>query len=222
MPAAEAQPAFAFLPEHPVFFSLLFLLSFNEDLFSPGNGARVAKSRDLSLVSRDQQIVTMKREGRPYSEIAEHFGISKARVSQIVSRVYEDVTDDSYREGMRLDIEGKLQVLNKLITGPGKPMVTPGGKIVCAYKDDGSGDLDYDKPLYDEFVKVDAIKTYLSALERLARQHATDRPKARDRDESQELAQAMKWVEQVAEDNKRLQKELERYQGDIVEGEIVS
>lgn len=179
----------------------------------------------MSLVSRDQQIVIMKREGKPYSEIAEHFGISKARVSQIVSRVYEDVTDDSYREGMRLDIEGKLAVLNKLIEGPGKPIVTPGGKIVCEYLDDDSGDVDYSKPLYDEFVKVDAIKTYLTALERLARQHATDRPKARQADESREFADAMVYVEQLAQENKKLMKELETFrpqEEDIVEAEIVT
>lgn len=156
--------------------------------------------------------------------IAEDIGISKARISQIVSRVYEDVSDDAYREGMRLDIEGKLSILNKLIEGPGKPMVTPGGKIVCAYKTDGSGDIDYDAPLFDEFIKVDAIKTYLTALERLARQHATDRPKARQADESREFADAMVYVEQLAQENKKLMKELETFrpaEDEIVEAEIV-
>jgi Sigma-70, region 4 len=143
----------------------------------------VSRGKDVSLISRDQQIVAMKGEGKSYQQIADTFGITKARVSQIISRAYEDVSDDSYREGMRLDLEGKLAELNRLIASPGKVMVSPGGRIICHYVGDGTDAIDYSRPVYDEFVKVDAIKAYFAGLERLARMHAIDRPKAKERDE---------------------------------------
>jgi hypothetical protein len=169
----------------------------------------------------------MKREGKGYAEIAEAFGITKARVSQIVAREYEDVSDDSYRESMRLDIEGKLAELNRLIASPGKPMVSPGGKIICHYSgdydDEGKPVIDYSKPVYDEFVKVDAIKAYLTALERLSRLHALDRPKAKERDESKEFSEAMEYVGRLADENKQLRLQLETAgePSDVVDAEVI-
>jgi hypothetical protein len=184
----------------------------------------VARGKDVTLISRDRQIIAMKREGRSYSEISETFGITKARISQIVAREYEDVTDDSYREAMRLDLEGKAAVLNQLIAGPGRQMVSPGGKIICNYVGDGTDAIDYSNPVYDPYVKVDAIRTYVMLQERIARMHAIDRPKAQQRDESAEFAQAMTYVEQLADENKELRKELEasREPSDVVEAEVVT
>jgi len=184
----------------------------------------VSRGKDVTLISRDKQIVAMKREGRSYAEISETFGITKARISQIISREYEDVSDDSYREAMRLDLEGKLAELNKLIASPGKVMVSPGGRIICHYVGDGTDAIDYSRPVYDEFVKVDAIRTYFQGAERLARLHALDRPKAKERDETKEFTAAMAYVEQLAEENKELRKEIEaaREPTDVVEAEVIS
>lgn len=167
-------------------------------------------------------------EGRhSYAEIAEKHGISKARISQVIQRYYEELPDDGSRDLQRAKLEKAQEVVSAIMNGPGKPVVSPGGKQV--FETDPDGNILWGKPLYDQEIKIKAALAVVTISERLSRAYALDRPKAKERDESSEYAQAMAYVEQISKQNKELtaQAEImasqlaEHENHDVVDAEIV-
>lgn len=165
----------------------------------------------------------MVAEGHKLEVIADTFGISKARVSQINQEYHEDVTDDAYRELQRNELEYVLHdILYPMLRGPGKRLVSPSGKPVYEMSEDGKS-LDMSRPIYDEYAKVDVAKAIVPLQERIAKLYALDRPKAKEKDESPEFAEAMSYVRKLAGRVKELQSRLSQYEedDDVVEAEVV-
>ena len=171
----------------------------------------MARSRDLSLVNRDEQIIAAVSEGkRSYADISREFGVSKARVSQIVQRYYEDLPDDGTRDLQRAKMEHAQEIVLAIMNGPGKRVVSPGGSPVFERNDDGT--INYEKPLYDEEIKIKAALAGVTISERLARSFGLDRPKQKQKDESDEFDSAMEYMNQLIKQNKELQERLELHE----------
>lgn len=172
----------------------------------------------------------MVAEGKhSYARISEQFGVSKARISQIVQRYYEELPDDGSRDLQRAKLEEAQRMMFAIMTGPGKRVVSPGGSPVFERFADGT--IDYDRPLYDEEIRIKAALAGVTISERLAKSFAWDRPKQKEKDESGEFAEAMAYLETLSKENKEkdrrlelLQERLAEIEGDkdIVEAEIVS
>lgn len=186
------------------------------------------RTRDLSLVNRDAEIIAMVAEGKnSYAQISEKFGVSKARISQIVQRYYEELPDDGSRDLQRAKLEKAQEMMFAIMTGPGKRVVSPGGSPVFERFPDGT--IDYDHPLYDEEIRIKAALAGVTIAERLAKSFAWDRPKAKEKDESDDVKAMMDYVEQLARQNKELasqaevlQEQLARHENtDVVEAEII-
>jgi hypothetical protein len=187
------------------------------------------RTRDLSLVNRDAEIIAMVAEGKySYAQVSEKFGVSKARISQIVQRYYEELPDDGSRDVQRAKLEKAQEMMFAIMTGPGKRVVSPGGSPVFERFPDGT--IDYDHPLYDEEIRIKAALAGVTIAERLAKSFAWDRPKQKEKDESSEYAEALAYMHDLADKNKEkdkqlelLQQRLEEIEGsqDIVEAEVV-
>lgn len=177
-------------------------------------------ARQEAYTERNQQIVQLLYNGKTTREVAALMGISAARVSQINRAWQSQFTDDDVRDAHRSLLEGYLTQLQPLIFGRGRLMVAPNGKTIT---DPDTGD-----PLYDPYVKTDAIRTGMQLMERIARSYALDKPKQKNDDVDREFAEAMKWVEQLAAENRRLAGENTRMRArqleaspDVVEAEVV-
>jgi len=189
----------------------------------------MARTRDVSLIDRDARIVAAVAEGkRSYQEISEEFGVSKARVAQIVKRFYEELPDEDARHAQRAKLEEAQRVMFEIMRGKGKRVVSPGGSPVFERNDDGT--INYDAPLYDEEIRIKAALAATTIGERLARSGAWDLAKQKQKDESPEFAEAMAYLETLSKENKDKQHQLELLQErlaqieageDVVEAEVI-
>lgn len=186
----------------------------------------IVARKNLELASRDLQIVAMIRAGYSYEEIAGTFGISRARVSQVNKKFQEETGEDERRAALASLLEGWLyNVLQPLVNGPGKLMVTVKGDVVR----DENGD-----PVYDPFPKIDAVDRGVKVLDRLSRLYALDKPAKKPRDDEDDTPaylEAMAYVQQLAEEKRHLAaereilaarlRELESGQEEVHDAEIV-
>lgn len=171
----------------------------------------------------------MVSEGKhSYAEIGEKYGVSKARISQILQRYYEELPDDGSRDIQRAKLEKLQEEMFAIALGPGKPMVSPGGKQV--FQTDEDGNILYGKPLYDQELKIKGALAAVTISERLAKSNAWDKRKPTEKDESSEYANAMEYVESLAKQNRELESQKEILAAkladhednqDVVEAEII-
>lgn len=171
----------------------------------------------------------MVAEGKySYQQISDTFGLSKARVAQIVARFYEELPDDGARHAQRAKLEEAQRVMFEIMRGPGKRVVSPGGTAVFEKNPDGT--LNFGKPLYDEEIRIKAALAATTIGERLSRSGAWDLAKQKQKDESPEFAEAMSYLETLSKQNKDKDEQLELLQErlrqieaneDVVEAEII-
>jgi hypothetical protein len=155
----------------------------------------------------------MVSEGYGLQVIANHFGISRPRVSQIVSEYHAGIADDDNREIIRTQLDSYLETtLHPIIFGPGQPLYATGsGKLVL----DPDGNI-----IYDKRINIEAINVALRVQERKSRLMAYDRPKAKEKDETGEISEAMAYVESLTARKKELEALVAQYeQHGIVDAE---
>ena len=161
-------------------------------------------------------------QGYSRQYVANFFGITTARVSQINSEHYTDLTDDGARDELRTHLESYLaDVLHPMLRGPGRPLFANGsGKLVT----DADGNV-----IYDEYAKVDVVNSALRVHERLTKLNALDRPKAREKDESGEIAEVREYfntlsgrVQSLEGEKRELLAKLASYEAALPEAEVVS
>lgn len=160
-------------------------------------------------MTRNARIIEMAAAGHPLADIGETFGITKSRVSQIITEHYEEINDDASRDWSRAILENYLQTIQKLVDGPGKRFVSPSGRPVYELNEDGT--FDFGRPLYDEYEKKGLIDAGVKVIDRLSRLYALDKPKIKEKDESPEFEQAMQYVRQLASEKKELLAKLAEY-----------
>jgi hypothetical protein len=199
----------------------------------------VAK-KSLDLVDRDLRII---QEVKIYGHkvVAERHGITRARVSQIVSKYQSELPDDGKRDLDVTELEGIKEQLVATFYGPDQPLFSTGsGKVIldpatctCGTGVNGGRDYPHDencdvRPFADFRVKIETVKAILLVHERIAKSTARDRPKASDKDESGLVEQALAHVRAMAAENrellekrKELEIRLEQLQNTLPEAEIV-
>jgi Sigma-70, region 4 len=188
----------------------------------------VPGKKDVALVDRNRQIVRMIQEGYTTQEVADHWGITKQRVSQINQECAEEVSDDGYREIMRTRLEGYLDVVTVTIRNPGY-VISAGGSVVCEL----SGELDSrgkpipdpTRPLINRETQLKAVQMGVMINGQIAKTHGLDRKGGRNQDQSAETAAFLADVEGIYRDNQALNAQLEalRAQLDrpVLDAEIV-
>jgi uncharacterized protein YerC len=147
-------------------------------------GGTVPRSKDLTLISRNQQIREMKDEGRTLQAIADTTGLSKARVGQILAQQDEEIGTDAYRAWLRAQGEAGLAKLQEILRKPPAIKVTPSGRLVYepVLGEDGiplrdnKGQFipDPSKPVHDDSVVIDAIRAFPGLLDRLSKLSGAD------------------------------------------------
>jgi hypothetical protein len=127
--------------------------------------------KNLALAARNRRIVQRVARGDQQQDIAKDEGISRARVCQIVSDWNADVTDDAERDLQLTKLEHYLHsTILPLVYGRGKRVVAASGVPVFeplevdgrpVYNERGKRLDDLDRPLYDEYAKLEALSVAL-------------------------------------------------------------
>jgi hypothetical protein len=170
----------------------------------------VARTKAVELQDRNLRIAQMVSEGYGLQVIADHFGITRARVSQINSEYQSVISDDGTRDVLIAQLDSYLSdTLNPIIRGPGQPLYASGsGKLVL----DPEGGI-----IYDEHIKIDAVNSALRVIERRAKLSALDRAKAKEKDESKEIGEALAYLETLASEKQALEARLAQYEQQLPE-----
>jgi hypothetical protein len=163
----------------------------------------------VELQDRNLRIVQMVQQGYSLQVVADQHGLSRARISQIVSEYHAPITDDSARDVLRTKMESWIDdELIPIIKGPGLPLFSSGsGKLIL----DPEGNM-----IYDKRIKLQAVDSAIRVVERLTKMNAWDRPKAREKDESKEIAEAMAYLNELAAEKQELQARVTQYEATVV------
>ena len=181
------------------------------------------KSQEVAL--RNEAIVDM-AGSRSRREVAEKFGISEARVSQIILKSREETSAEESRAMQDVRIEYLLEKQFEILRAPLQVKASAGGKLIyLPDTNDPSGRTpDYSKPVYDYAPVNEASKVIISALDRQAKSGALDLPKGKMKDESDQVTEWTSYVKLLQGRVKALQdKVLEISPGnyDIYEAEVI-
>lgn len=163
-------------------------------------------AKSIEMADRNARIIQMSNEGRTLAEIGAHFGLSRARISQIINEYDSEIGDDDYRAVMRVKLESFLNdTLEPLRHGPGKPLVANGnGQWI---KDE------FGNPVYDEFVKIDVINTEIRVIERLTKLYAIDKVRIKETADQSEMDRVVAFFEETLREKKELEERLAAYEG---------
>lgn len=172
------------------------------------------RGRSTELLKRDHVIRDMVSQGYSRQKIADTFGISLVRVSQINSEQFEDIPDDDHRNWHIAQLEYLIEKNYETVRNPPQA-VAPSGKLIFQPLVDaetgepvigphGQHVNDVSRPVLDKRAVAEASKVIISAQERLSKFKALDRPKPKQQDEIPQMEQAMTYVHMVWEKNKEL------------------
>lgn len=177
----------------------------------------MAKPKSVELMKRDMVIRQMHTDGSSRREIADTFGLSLPRVSQIISEQFRDITDDSTRDEMRAYLEYLIEVNLKIVNNPPQ-MVTVAGKLVYEPLTDEDGNPlltshgkpvdDLTKPVADNRAVAEAMKNIANLSDRLAKLYAWDRKRPTGADDQADT-DILQWAAEMARtaENFRVQSE---------------
>lgn len=167
----------------------------------------------------------MLHQGQSTQAVADNFGITKQRVSQINQEYQETVGDDAYRDLQRTALEGLLGVVTDTIKNPGF-VVSPGGRVVCEPYADGRTDRngmplpDPSRPLLDKALRLKAVEVGVRVHERLARAYGLDRVRQKEQDQSAEMNEFLQYVETTTAENALLRAQLAKL-SPVIEAEVI-
>jgi hypothetical protein len=181
----------------------------------------VARTKSTEVAVRNLEIIEMAKSF-PRRKVAETFGISQARVSQIVAEHHEATTIDEQRAQQSVQIEFAIEKLMEVLRQPVQIKVTPSGRPVYdLMMDEESGKLipDLSKPIYDYSLPIESAKAISSIMDRQARLNALDLKKPKEKDESGEREGWIAEFQRLFAENKELRDRLgDRY---YVEAEVI-
>jgi LysM repeat protein len=181
----------------------------------------VTRGRDLSLIRRDVEITARIARGDKLSAIAEDFGLTVARISQINHANRDSIPDDEKRELLAAKLDYILdEKLLALMNAPRSPKITANGKPV--YELDEYGQPDFTRPVLDDTTTIEAAKAVSSAVDQIARLYGLHRRAQKQVDESGELAEWQNYVSDLVQRNKELEARLELLEPEVVDAEIVA
>jgi hypothetical protein len=183
----------------------------------------VARPKSTELSERNDVIFEMAAQGYSQRKIASTMGISPARVSQVLTEARQAIDPDSARARLGEILDELLEEAMKLAHGPGKRVITPSGKPAYELDPDnisarGEPRPDLDRPVYDEYAKLEAIRQ----INDITRNYANTFGlviKPKEKVEDALLVEVMTHLERLQSENREMSARLEQYEA--IEGEIV-
>ena len=198
------------------------------------------RTRSTELILRDQEITRRRGEGESAWKLSQEFGVSIARISQIMLANHEEISDDAARaEGVAF-LDSALEKVMETLHLPLQQKVAPNGKLVYGNLVDENGEIvrdsrgnpvqDPSKPVYDYSHVFEAAKQIPGLLDRKSKFMGLDRKAPRATDESAEYQAQLTWVQSVADASQKTQRENEELRarlaalerGGVEDAEIVS
>jgi hypothetical protein len=138
--------------------------------------------------------------------IADPVGLSKARVSQILEELDEEISLGGYRAFLASQGELALREVTKILLKESPIKVSAGGSVMY-YPDlnDPSGrSKDFDRPIYDDTIKLDAAKAMSPLLDRLSKLRGADARPPKDIVDEDVVNEEIAYVQKLISDRKRL------------------
>ena len=161
-----------------------------------GSGSRVSQGKDESLLPRDAEILAAARRGESREEIALRFGLSKARISQIVRQNSDPgKPQDDLRGWLLEDYFDDLLVLREIRDGPGRAMTSGKGDHVI--------DANTGQPAYDPSPKNEAVRTSAAVKKNIATLFGQEKLPPKPVEENQELATYIQHFERIMVESKQ-------------------
>jgi len=153
------------------------------------------KSTELQL--RDGEIIAAARRNVPRRDIAEKYGITEQRVSQIVTQSLDPkFPDEDMRAWLLEGYFGDMQRLQEIKDGPGRPVTSGKGDHVI---DGNTGQFAYDtSPVIDAISKMAQIRKNIATL------LGNEKPPVKPVEEPRDLAEVYSWIRQISRENEEL------------------
>lgn len=177
------------------------------------------RTRSAEVAYRDEIIAKEAGEGIPRRELAAKYGVTQARISQIVLGHHEEISDDATRAQMVSSLFFVAENLLKIQRQPRSPKVTPSGRMIYQplLSEDGEplrdnkGHFidDYSKPVLDDSPIIESAKQIPATYDRIAKLMGLDRKAPKVVDESAEYQAQLAWVQSVADASQQAQRENE-------------
>ena len=140
------------------------------------------KSTELQL--RDGEIIAAARRNVPRRDIAEKYGITEQRVSQIVTQNLDPkFPDEDLRSWLLEGYFGDLQRLQEIKESKGRPVTSGKGDHVL---DGNTGEY-----AYDTSTVTDAIRTAAQVRKNIAMLMGNEKPVVKAADETPEFHEAL-------------------------------
>lgn len=181
----------------------------------------MSRTKDATLMSRDQAIREMIENGASRQEIADRYGISMARVSQINSGRYEKLTEDEQRNWLLSRHEFLADKNIRTVLSPPQK-VSPSGSLVYEPLLDGDGSPilsshgkpvpDVTRPVLDQQAASDASRAAGTHLAEIAKLSGLYQKAPKKQDESGEYEAWMNAITVQTERVKVLYDRLSRYE----------
>lgn len=158
------------------------------------------KSTELQL--RDGEIIAAARRNVPRRDIAEKYGITEQRVSQIVTQNLDPkFPDEDLRAWLLEGYFGDLQRLQEIKESKGRPVTSGKGDHVV---DGNTGEY-----AYDTSTVTDAIRTAAQVRKNIAMLMGNEKPVSKQLEETQEWRDAVLAMKETSDRNKILVSENE-------------
>ena len=157
------------------------------------------KSQEVAL--RNEAMVDM-CGSRSRREVAEHFGVSQAYVSQVVLKHQEETSVDESRAYQDVRYERVLETQFEILRAPLQVKVSASGKpVYLPDPDDPSGRTpDYSKPVYDYAPRNEAAKVIIAALAGQSKLNALDTVRVKQVDETDAIIESRKYTQQILDE----------------------
>ena len=163
------------------------------------------RSKSIMNVVRDADIIARARKNVPRRDISREFGVSEARISQIISANLDPrYPDEGLRSWLLEGYYGDLEVLQEIKESPGRPITSGAG----AHVRDAHGN-----PAYDEAVRVDATRTAAQVRLNIAKLTGTEKPvPPKPTGDSPEIIELYRHFDGVIQENLALKEQLTELQ----------
>lgn len=158
------------------------------------------RTRSTEIELRDQEIVAAARKNSPRRDIAQKYGITEARVSQIITANLDPkYPDEDLRAWLLEGYFGDMSTLQEIKDGPGRAITSGKGDHV---RDGNTGDF-----AYDPSPRIDAIRTFAQVRKNVAMLMGSEKQVSKAPEETPGLTEALEWLERTAKENEILKEQ---------------
>lgn len=174
------------------------------------------RTKDLSLVSRNRQIQLMYAEGRSPQAIADTTGLSKVRVYQILAELDDEVSVGGRRAYLAAKLELAMEVLAEKLRNPDPIKVSASGKLMYHIDVEATSPIpgdtrgivyDYDRPILDDSVRIDAAKGIAPIAAALSKLYAADMHPPKDTGDEEVIAEKVGYTKFLLDQRKEREAE---------------